>query len=37
MDVKLEDEEKNLSLALGGMKYGLSIKELVDKYAAYFL
>lgn len=35
MDVKLEDEEKNLSLALGGMKYGLNIKELVDKYGIF--
>lgn len=35
MDIKLDDDEKNLSLALGGMKYGLSIKELADKYSAF--
>lgn len=35
MDVSLCDEEKNLSLALGGMKYGLSLKELVDKYTIF--
>lgn len=35
MDLKLEDDEKNLSLALGGMKYGLSIKELADKYSVF--
>lgn len=35
MDIKLEDDEKNLSLALGGMKYGLSLKELADKYSVF--
>lgn len=35
MDVKLEDDEKNLSLALGGMKYGLTIKEIADKYTTF--
>ena len=35
MDVKLEEDEKNLSLALGGMKYGLSIKEIADKYSIF--
>lgn len=35
MDIKLEDEEKNLALALGGMKYGLTIKELADKYSIF--
>lgn len=35
MDIKLDDVEKNLSLALGGMKYGLSIKELADKYSIF--
>ena len=27
MNIALEDGEKNLSLALGGMKYGLTIKD----------
>ncbi len=35
MSIKLDDDEKNLSLALGGMKYGLSIKELADKYSVF--
>lgn len=35
MDVKLVDDEKNLSLALGGMKYGLSLKEIADKYSTF--
>lgn len=35
MDIRLDDDEKNLSLALGGMKYGLSIKELADKYSVF--
>lgn len=35
MGTSLEDDEKNLSLALGGMKYGLSIKELADKYSVF--
>ncbi|MDE6067589.1 MAG: transglycosylase domain-containing protein, partial [Treponemataceae bacterium] len=35
MDIKLDDDEKNLSLALGGMKYGLSIKELADRYSVF--
>lgn len=35
MDIKLDDDEKNLSLALGGMKYGLSLKELADKYSIF--
>lgn len=35
MGVSLENDEKNLSLALGGMKYGLSIKELADKYSVF--
>lgn len=33
--IKLENEEKNLSLALGGMKYGLSLKELCDCYTVF--
>lgn len=35
MNVKLEDDEKNLTLALGGMKYGLSLKELCDCYSIF--
>ena len=35
MNTELCDDEKNLSLALGGMKYGLSIKELADKYSVF--
>ena len=35
MDIKLDDDEKNLSLALGGMKYGLSLKELSDRYGIF--
>ena len=35
MDISLDEEERNLSLALGGMKYGLSIKELADKYSIF--
>ena len=35
MNTKLDDDEKNLSLALGGMKYGLSIKELADRYSVF--
>ncbi|MDE5721253.1 MAG: penicillin-binding protein [Clostridia bacterium] len=35
MDIKLDDEEKNLSFALGGMKYGLSLQELADRYSVF--
>lgn len=35
MNIKLDDDEKNLSLALGGMKYGLSLKELADRYSIF--
>ncbi len=35
MGISLENDEKNLSLALGGMKYGLSLKELTDKYTVF--
>ena len=35
MNIALEDEEKNLSLALGGMKYGLSLKDIVDRYSIF--
>ncbi|MDE7082656.1 MAG: transglycosylase domain-containing protein [Clostridia bacterium] len=35
MNITLEDDEKNLSLALGGMKYGLSLKEIADRYSVF--
>lgn len=35
MDLQLEDGEKNLSLALGGMQHGLSLKEICDRYAIF--
>ncbi len=35
MNLKLDDGEKNLSLALGGMKHGLTIKELADCYTVF--
>lgn len=35
MNIELDDDEKNLSLALGGMKFGLSIKDIVDSYTAF--
>ena len=35
MGIGLDDDEKNLSLALGGIKYGLSIKELADAYSVF--
>ncbi len=35
MDVNLDDDEKNLSLALGGMKYGMTLKELCDCYSVF--
>ena len=35
MGISLDDDEKNLPLALGGMKYGLSIKELADTYSVF--
>ncbi len=35
MNIALEDDEKNLSLALGGMKYGLSLKEIADRYSIF--
>lgn len=31
----LENDEKNLALALGGMKYGLNLKELADLYSIF--
>lgn len=33
--INLENDEKNLSLALGGMKYGLTLKELCDCYSVF--
>ena len=35
MNISLDEDEKNLPLALGGMKYGLTIKELADKYSIF--
>lgn len=35
MDIKLEDGEKNLSLALGGMEHGLTIKQIADCYTQF--
>lgn len=35
MGIKLEDDEKNLSLALGGMKYGLDLQSLADGYSVF--
>ncbi len=35
MNLALEDDEKNLSLALGGMKYGLNLKEIADRYTIF--
>lgn len=35
LGITLEDGEKNLSLALGGMRHGLTLEELVEKYRAF--
>lgn len=35
MDLRLEESEKNLSLALGGMTNGLTLKELADRYSIF--
>lgn len=35
MNVALENDEKNLALALGGMKYGLNLKDLTDMYSVF--
>ena len=35
MNIQLEDGEKNLSLALGGMKHGLTIKQIADCYTQF--
>lgn len=35
MNIKLNSEDKNLSLALGAMKDGLTLKELCDAYSVF--
>lgn len=35
MNIKLEDGEKNLSLALGGMENGLTLKQIADSYTTF--
>lgn len=35
LNIDLEDGDKNLSLALGGMKYGCNIKVLCDAYTVF--
>lgn len=35
MNIALEEDEKNLSLALGGMKYGISLKDIADRYSTF--
>ncbi|MDE6504549.1 MAG: transglycosylase domain-containing protein [Clostridia bacterium] len=35
MNIKLEDDEKNLALALGGMKHGLTLKDLTERYGIF--
>ncbi len=35
MGIELDEDEKYLSLALGGMKYGLTLGELCEKYRAF--
>ncbi|MCH5146961.1 MAG: transglycosylase domain-containing protein [Clostridiales bacterium] len=35
MNIQLEDGEKNLSLALGGMEHGLTIKQIADCYTQF--
>lgn len=35
MNIELEDDDKNLPLALGGMKYGLSLKDIADRYTIF--
>ncbi len=35
MNIKIYDEDKNLTLALGGMKDGLTLKELCDAYSVF--
>lgn len=35
MNTALEDGEKNLAVALGGMQYGLTLKNLADMYSVF--
>lgn len=35
LDINLDDEDLNLSLALGGMKYGIPLKDLCDSYSTF--
>ena len=35
LGIKLEQDEKNLSLALGGMKYGMTLPEVCEKYRTF--
>lgn len=35
LDIDLDDEDLNLSLALGGMKYGIPLKNLCDSYSTF--
>ena len=35
MGIKLEEGDRNLSLALGGMKYGLTLQKLCDGYTTF--
>lgn len=35
MNLELSDEDKGLALALGGMKYGFSLKEICDAYSTF--
>lgn len=35
MDLQLDESEKNLTLALGGMTNGLTLKELADRYCIF--
>lgn len=35
MNISLDEDDKNLSLALGGMKYGLTLKEIADGYSVF--
>lgn len=35
LDIDLDDEDMNLSLALGGMKYGIPLKNLCDSYSTF--
>ena len=35
MNINLEEDEKNLSFALGGMKYGLNLCQIADGYSCF--